>query len=39
VIAHAGAHAETAEEALRQGLVASFEFTDSHRRSWELMRR
>jgi AcrR family transcriptional regulator len=39
VTAQAGAHAETAEEALRQGLVAFFEFTDSHRRSWELVRR
>lgn len=26
------------EETLREGLVAFFEFTDSHRRSWELMR-
>jgi AcrR family transcriptional regulator len=31
--------AESAEQALRNGLVAFFEFTDSHRRSWELMRR
>jgi AcrR family transcriptional regulator len=29
---------ESAEEALRRGLVAFFEFTDSHRRSWELIR-
>lgn len=28
----------TAEEAMRRGLVAFFEFTDSHRRSWELLR-
>jgi AcrR family transcriptional regulator len=26
------------EDALRRGLVAFFEFTDSHRRSWELLR-
>jgi AcrR family transcriptional regulator len=39
VTAQAGAQAETAEQALRQGLVAFFEFTDSHRRSWELVRR
>ena len=29
---------ESAEEALRAGLLAFFEFTDSHRRSWELLR-
>jgi AcrR family transcriptional regulator len=28
----------SAEDALRTGLVAFFEFTDSHRRSWELIR-
>ena len=28
---------ESAEEALRRGLTAFFEFTDSHRRSWKLM--
>jgi AcrR family transcriptional regulator len=28
----------SAEDALRSGLVAFFEFTDSHRRSWELIR-
>jgi AcrR family transcriptional regulator len=27
----------SAEEALRRGLVAFFEFTDSHRRSWKLL--
>jgi AcrR family transcriptional regulator len=27
------------EDALRTGLIAFFEFTDSHRRSWELIRR
>lgn len=32
------AGAGSAEEALRRGLVAFFEFTDSHRRSWELIR-
>jgi AcrR family transcriptional regulator len=26
------------EDALRTGLIAFFEFTDSHRRSWELLR-
>jgi AcrR family transcriptional regulator len=30
---------ESAEDALRAGLVAFFEFADSHRRSWELIRR
>jgi AcrR family transcriptional regulator len=30
---------ESAEDALRSGLVAFFEFADSHRRSWELIRR
>jgi AcrR family transcriptional regulator len=29
---------DSAENALRRGLVAFFEFTDSHRRSWELLR-
>jgi AcrR family transcriptional regulator len=29
---------DSAEEALRSGLLAFFEFTDSHRRSWELIR-
>src|SRR5256885_15828738 len=29
----------SAEDALRSGLIAFFEFTDSHRRSWELIRR
>jgi AcrR family transcriptional regulator len=29
----------SAEDALRTGLIAFFEFTDSHRRSWELIRR
>jgi AcrR family transcriptional regulator len=28
----------SAEDALRGGLIAFFEFTDSHRRSWELIR-
>jgi AcrR family transcriptional regulator len=28
---------ESAEEALRSGLTAFFEFTDSHRRSWKLL--
>ena len=28
----------SAEDALRSGLIAFFEFTDSHRRSWELIR-
>jgi AcrR family transcriptional regulator len=28
----------SAEEALRRGLTAFFEFIDSHRRSWELLR-
>ncbi len=28
----------SAQDALRRGLVAFFEFTDSHRRSWELIR-
>lgn len=28
---------DSAEEALRRGLVAFFEFTDSHRRSWKLL--
>lgn len=35
----AGEDAATVEEALRRGLVAFFEFTESHRRSWELVRR
>ena len=30
---------DSIEDALRNGLVAFFEFTDSHRRSWELIRR
>ena len=29
---------ESAEDALRGGLIAFFEFTDSHRRAWELIR-
>ncbi|HEV8558587.1 MAG TPA: helix-turn-helix domain-containing protein [Actinophytocola sp.] len=29
----------SAEDALRTGLIAFFEFTESHRRSWELIRR
>ena len=29
---------ESVEDALRSGLIAFFEFTDSHRRSWELIR-
>lgn len=29
---------ESAEDALRSGLVAFFEFTESHRRAWELIR-
>lgn len=29
---------DSAEEALRSGLVAFFRFIDSHRRSWELLR-
>jgi AcrR family transcriptional regulator len=29
---------ESAEDALRGGLVAFFEFADSHRRAWELIR-
>jgi hypothetical protein len=28
---------DSAEEALRRGLTAFFEFTDSHRRSWKLL--
>ena len=32
------AGATGAEDALRSGLIAFFEFTDSHRRSWELIR-
>lgn len=32
------AGAGTAEDALRNGLVAFFEFADSHRRSWQLIR-
>lgn len=32
------AGATTAEETLRRGLRAFFEFTDSHRRSWKLLR-
>lgn len=28
----------SAEDALRSGLIAFFEFTDSHRRAWELIR-
>ncbi|HEU5471457.1 MAG TPA: helix-turn-helix domain-containing protein [Actinophytocola sp.] len=31
--------AASAEDALRAGLVAFFEFTDTHRRAWELLRR
>ncbi|WP_424184681.1 TetR/AcrR family transcriptional regulator [Actinokineospora sp. G85] len=31
--------AQTPEEALRRGLVAFFEFTDTHRRAWSLMLR
>lgn len=30
--------ATSAEDTLRRGLLAFFEFTDSHRRSWELLR-
>ncbi|SDJ28710.1 DNA-binding transcriptional regulator, AcrR family [Actinokineospora alba] len=33
------AGAGTVEEALRRGLVAFFDFTDTHRRSWSLMLR
>src|SRR5690349_5740610 len=29
---------DSAEDALRAGLLAFFEFTDSHRRAWELIR-
>jgi AcrR family transcriptional regulator len=35
---NAGMHADSAEGALRLGLVAFFRFIDSHRRSWELLR-
>ncbi|OLR89492.1 TetR/AcrR family transcriptional regulator [Actinokineospora bangkokensis] len=31
--------AQSAEDALRRGLVAFFEFTDTHRRAWSLMLR
>jgi AcrR family transcriptional regulator len=33
------AGAASAEDALRSGLIAFFEFADSHRRAWELIRR
>jgi AcrR family transcriptional regulator len=35
---HAVAGVASAEDALRGGLIAFFEFTDSHRNSWELIR-
>jgi AcrR family transcriptional regulator len=38
VTMHSVAGRTSAEDALRSGLVAFFEFTDSHRRAWELIR-
>jgi AcrR family transcriptional regulator len=38
ITTESAAGATSAEDALRGGLIAFFEFTDSHRRSWELIR-